>query len=303
MIFNSSIRAKNQYGGMVMLSKSGVLARLEDDLRLRGRSKKTIHDYRFYVATFLDFANCSIGTMNEETVRDFLTYLLDERGLNPNSINAYRAAIIFFFTVTLDAQFNLLKVPHFKRYYPLPEILSADEFQTLSEHTTNPKHLCFFLLGYGSGLRAEEVASLRVCDIDSTGMRIFVQRGKGRKDRYTLLSHKCLDALRNYWKKAQPGYGTVWMFPGQSPDGHIDPETVSCAYHTWRNRLRLNPNTSFHSLRHGFATRLLENGVGLYQIKELMGHSALSSTMVYLHLSNVSKDIISPADMNSAYEV
>lgn len=284
-----------------MYSKEVAQARFREDLRLRGRSPKTIHDYELYLQKFLDYTDCPIEELSEENIREYVTFLLDQRKLNPNSINAYRAALIFFYNVTLDRSVSLLKLPRFKRYHPIPEILTEAELGCLLENTDNIKHLCFFLLGYGSGLRADEVASLRVCDIDSNGMRVFVNRGKGSKDRYTILSSRCLSTLREYWKMKRPGRDSDWLFPGQHDAGHLDADSVGCAYRAWRNRLGLNPNTSFHSLRHGFATKLLENGVGLYQIKELMGHSSLASTMVYLHLSNVSRDITSPADQGSSY--
>jgi site-specific recombinase XerD len=131
-------------------------------------------------------------------------------------------------------------------------------------------------------------------------MRVFVRGGKGGKDRYTLLSHECLCVLREYWTVYRPRHPEGWLFLGVRGYTHIIPDTVGFAFNTWLARAGIGKDVSVHSLRHAFATHLLEDGVGLFQIKELLGHASLSSTTVYLHLANLAGGITSPADVVAA---
>ena len=175
-----------------------VITRFETDLKLRGLAANTQDGYKRYVKKFLQFCNKSVDEIDEFDARAFLIHMLQEGKVCNVTINAYNAAIRFFFGVTLNKTINYLQFPRFKKKKTLPELLSRNEVQTLIENCRNIKHKSFFLLAYGSGLRVSEIATLRVKDIDSKSMRLFISGGKGGKDRYTILSNECLCVLREY---------------------------------------------------------------------------------------------------------
>lgn len=192
---------------------------------------------------------------------------------------------------------NYLQLPRFKKPKSLPAILSREEIRVLLEFCDNLKHKAMLMLAYGSGLRVAEIAALRVHDIDSQTMRVFVNHGKGGKDRYTLLSEECLHVLRAYWKAFRPKSPDGWLFLGANKSKHITPNSVAIAFKTRAKKAGIFRNVSIHSLRHSFATHLLENGVSLFHIKELLGHARISSTTIYLHLANTTAGIQSPVDL------
>ena len=148
----------------------------------------------------------------------------------------------------------------------------------------------------GSGLRVSEAAGLHVADIDSAAMRVFVASGKGNKDRYTLLSQTALEALRDYWRGYRPQHPEGWLFPGPGATGHITASGIALAFDQALARAGITTPASVHTLRHCFATHLLEDGATLLQIKELLGHASLHSTTVYVHLANLTGGIRSPLD-------
>jgi site-specific recombinase XerD len=198
--------------------------------------------------------------------------------------------------VTLNRTINYLQLPRFKKHKTLPEILTREEIRRLIHNCTNVKHKSFFLLAYGGGLRVSEITSLRIRDIDSKTMRIFIRGGKGHKDRYTILSNECLCALREYWSVYRPKHPEGWLFLDTRKKRRMTTSGVRYAFNTRVSRLDTQKDVSIHSLRHAFATHLLEDGATIFQIKELLGHASLSSTAVYLHLANTTAGIISPAD-------
>jgi site-specific recombinase XerD len=157
------------------------------------------------------------------------------------------------------------------------------------------------MLVYSAGLRVSEAAALKIQHIDSKNMRVFVEDGKGGKDRYTLLSEACLHALREYWKSYQPNHPEGWLFLGTYNVSHITSRGIAHAFNESVKKTNITKNVSIHTLRHSFATHLLEDGVTLLQIKELLGHASIQSTTVYLHLANVTSGIKSPLDNLSGY--
>jgi site-specific recombinase XerD len=203
--------------------------------------------------------------------------------------------------VTLNRTINYLQFPRFKKCKTLPELLSREEAQRLIQNCPNLKHKSFFLLAYGGGLRVSEIASLRVKDIDSGSMRVFVCGGKGKKDRYTLLSGECLCTLREYWSVYRPRHPEGWLFLDHCKRKRITTAGIASAFEKWVECLGITKNVSMHSLRHAFATHLLEDGATIFQIKELLGHASLNSTAVYLHLANTTAGVVSPADRYVPY--
>jgi len=281
-----------------MLTKQQALQRLKADIQLRGLSKHTHESYMIRVRKFLEFCNRPIEELDEMDVRQYLVSLIAGNRLSPITVNSYSAAIRFFFAVTLNRTMNYLQIPRYKAPKELPEILTRDEVaQLITASSYNIKHEAFILLGYGSGLRVSEVASLKAEDIDSESMRVLVRGGKGKKDRYTILSERTLIVLRNYWRKYRPKSPEGYLFPGVKNIGHITNSGISFAFNTILRKTNIKKKRiSFHSLRHGFATHLLEDGHSILQIKEMLGHSSLSSTSIYLRLANTTANVTSPAD-------
>ena len=264
-------------------------------MQLRGYAEHTQEVYGRVVGKFLNYSGKSIEALDEHDVRNYVLHLMDS-SLSKRSINTYQAAIRFFFGVTLNRSMNYLQMPRIKEDQTLPEILSREEMARLLERCENSKHRAMFALAYGSGLRVSEICALRVQDIDSKQMRIFIRGSKGNKDRYTILSRQCLGFLRDYWRNFRPNHPDGLLFPGCKNVSHITDRAINQALKKWLTAAGISKNISMHSLRHGFATHLLEDGVDIFTIKELLGHRSISSTVVYLHLANIGANLVSPAD-------
>lgn len=271
------------------------MKKLYMDMQLRTYSPHTQDMYGRVVRDFLDFTGKPAEALDEHDVRNFVLHLLHSN-LSKSSINTYQAAVRFFFGVTLNRSMNYLQIPRVKEDKVLPEILTRDEIALLLEKCDNPKHRAMFALAYGSGLRVSEICTLRVQDIDSKQMRVFVRSSKGNKDRYTILSQQGLEFLRDYWRSFRPKHPEGLLFPGWRNLTSITERAINDALKKWLGVAGISRNVSMHSLRHAFATHLLEDGADIFTIKELLGHSSISSTTVYLHLANIRGDLVSPAD-------
>jgi len=245
---------------------------------------------------FLEQSGRSIGDLDETDVRRFLGKMIVEKKHSAATVNAYSAAIRFFFAVTLNRTMNYLQIPRMKIPKTLPDVLTRDEVSELIAQCSNSKHRAMLLTAYGSGLRVSELVKLKTSDIDSASMRVFVRGGKGQKDRFTILSDSALNSLRDYWRRYRPKSPDGYLFPGSKNVGHLCADAVAKAIENAHGRTSIGKNITPHTLRHCFATHLLEDGYSLFQIKEMLGHSSLSSTTVYLHLANTTFGITSPAD-------
>ena len=283
-----------------MLTPQQALQRMKADIQLRGLSKSTHDSYLTHARMFLDYCNRPIDDLTEMDVRRFLGQLVVEKKLKPKTVNCYSAAIRFFFAVTLNRTMNYLQIPRVKVPKELPEILTRDEMSQIIGKCSNIKHRALLLLAYGSGLRVGELASLKVKDIESDSMRVFVRGGKGKKDRYTILSENALFALRDYWRKYRPRSPVGFLFPGMKNVGHITESAIATAIENVCVRAAITKNITPHTMRHCFATHLLEDGYSLLQIKEMLGHCSIQSTTIYLHLANTTSGVTSPADKISA---
>lgn len=284
-----------------MESNQQLLARMSLDIKMRGLAENTHNVYVRCVRKFLEHCAKPADDLDEADARDYLIQLMQDGRLATGSINMHNSAIRFFFAVTLNRTLNYLQLPRFKKSKALPEILSREETQRLIGECLNIKHKSFFLIAYGGGLRVGEIAALRTKDIDSKSMRIFVRAGKGKKDRYTLLSNECLCTLREYWTIRRPNNSEGWLFPSNDMRAHVKTAGIADAFNTWISRAGITKDVTIHSLRHGFATHLLEDGATIFQIKELLGHASLNSTAVYLHLANTTAGVVSPADRYVQY--
>ena len=285
-----------------MENNKQILTRMSLDIRMRGLSENTHEIYIRNVRRFLEHSGKTAEDVGEIDAREFLIHLMRAGQLSTGTINMYNSAIRFFFAVTLNRTLNYLQLPRFKKRKTLPVILTREETQRLIGECLNLKHRAFFLLAYGSGLRIGEIAALKVKDIDSKSMRIFVRAGKGKKDRFTLLSNECLCTLREYWSVYRPNHPEGWMFLDHTRESKITTAGIATALDVWLKRLKINKKISVHSLRHGFASHLLEDGATIFQIKELLGHASLNSTAVYLHLANTTAGVVSPADVYVQYD-
>jgi site-specific recombinase XerD len=278
------------------MTEKQALQKMKDDILLRGLSESTFRNYSYNVKSFFAFCNRPIEELDENDVRIFLEHLIVKRKLAPRTVNQHSAAIRFFFAVGLNRHMNYLQIPLMKIPKALPDILTRDEINNLISVCANAKHKALLLLAYGSGLRAGEIGGLRVKDIDSKEMRVFVKGGKNKIDHYTILSQTALDALREYWKIFRPNNPQGYLFPGMKYIGHITRAAVALAFENCIARANIDKEVSPHSLRRAFATHLLEDGVELIKIKEFLGHSRIQSTMAYLRLLDSTKGIKSPAD-------
>lgn len=187
-----------------------------------------------------------------------------------------------------------------KTHKKLPELLSRSEVSSLFEHCLNLKHKVVLMAIYSAGLRVSEAVALKVHDIDSKSMRVRVACGKGGKARYTLLSKECLLHLRAYWRAYRPQHPEGWLFLGTYEFTHITSRSIQHAFSQARRRAGITKPVSVHSLRHAFATHLLEDGATLLEVKQLLGHASIQATTVYLHLANLTAGLKSPLDNGPA---
>jgi len=274
-----------------------ILAKLDRGMKLRGFSEHTMEQYSRNIAIYLEHIKKPVEETDEQDIIAYLEYLKSVKKLASTTVNQYLAAIWFLYEVVCGRQLNRKQVPYMKRPRDLPVILSRTEVAELLDAAANTKHKAMLTLAYSSGLRASEIAKLRIQDIESESMRIFVYKGKGDKDRYTILSKTCLDLLRRYWQKYRPDHPEGYLFLGVRSLDHITTAAIEGAFNKALATAGIVKDCSPHTLRHCFATHLLENGTSLVDIKELLGHASLSTTTVYLHLANITDRVVSPLDV------
>ena len=279
------------------MTNEEVYQRAYDEVKLRGFSPHTVEEYLGKLTIFLRFFdNRPIETMGEAEIREFLLYQLDS-GKSSGTVNIYNSALRFIFGAVLGRNLNYQLIPRRRHYRELPAIMSKAEIVRFFSVIDNLRDKAMFETVYGAGLRISEVARLRVQDIDSEQMRIFVYHGKGGKDRYTLLSKRNLEILREYWKQYRPNHPEGYLFYSREKTNNVmTSRAIQDAFHKYCKKANLPDTFTVHTLRHCFATHLLESGVELVQIKELLGHTFVQTTSIYLHLSNINQTIQSPLD-------
>jgi site-specific recombinase XerD len=223
--------------------------------------------------------------MGEAEFRDFLRYLQEERKLSPASINTYNSGLRFLYEVTLEQNFNYKRIPRAKEPILLPNIMTVTEVQKLFEVIDDLRYKAIFLTVYGSGLRLREVRHLRISDVDSEQMRLFIYQSKGKKDRFAVLSQTSLTALREYWKAYRPNHPEGYLFLNRTGSDCISDRAIQDAFAKYRDCAKLNCRATVHTLRHSYATHLLESGVSIFYIRQLLGHKTIGSTTRYLHVA------------------
>jgi len=272
-----------------------LLETMKVDLELKGYSLNTVEAYLRYFKQFLEFYQKPIEQLHTDEIRNYLYYLIVIKKCSHSYVNVNHSALKFLYKNTLNQQWNVDKIPRMKKEKKLPVILSKAEVRNIFKVTSNLKHKAILTTIYSAGLRISEVRNLTITDIDSKNMQIRVQQAKGKKDRYTLLSQNNLSLLRDYWKEYRPDY---WLFPGVPPTKAISARTIQGFFKNYLNKTKITKKATVHTLRHCFATHLLEAGVDIFHIQKLLGHASPKTTARYIHLTH--KDIIdlkSPFDM------
>ena len=269
--------------------------RMLDDMRIRNFALCTQEQYLISVAAFAKHFGKSPDKLSLEDIRTYQLYLLDEKGLSPSSLNGTVCALRFLYRVTLGRDWGIQMIPYAKRPRKLPIVLSRDEVAQFIYAVRNLKYQTVLMTMYAAGLRVSEVTRLKIRDVDSHRMCIRVEQGKGQKDRYVILSKKLLVRLRRYWEDYRPRY---WLFADRMRSGHLPISTVEAVCKQARIDSGIKKPVTPHSLRHAFATHLLEAGTDLRTIQILMGHRSLSTTAIYLRVAipNV-QETCSPLDI------
>jgi integrase/recombinase XerD len=268
--------------------------RMLREMWVRKLSPSTQYGYLRAVEGLARYYRKSPDQIGLRQVEDYIAHLFHESTYAPGSCHGVVTGLRFFYLVTLGRKPNEFTLPSLPRSSRLPEILSTQEVERLLAAVKNPKHHVMLMTAYGGGLRVSELVRLRLTDIHSDRMMIRVEQGKGLKDRYTLLSKRVLTALRAYWKIRRP---QVWLFPGYH-DSPMDVRTIQKVYRATIEKAGIHRRGGIHTLRHCFATHLLEAGVDMRTIQLLMGHRSIISTMRYLHVTSKSlQGTTSPLDI------
>src|ERR1035437_7147643 len=258
-----------------------------EELQRRNYSETTT---RCYIRTVEDFSRRfkrSPDRLGSEHIREYQAELFQKRKLAPSTVTQRLAALRFFYIKTLKKAWSIAETPYPKKVFHLPTILSQEEVARLIDAALTPYHRTLLMTLYATGLRRAELARLKVSDVDSQRMVIHVQGGKGRRDRDVLLSPKLLDELRQHWRrlKRKP---SEWLFPGNRHHSSDHPIYTKVVWHACRNaakRAGIKKQVHPHTIRHCFATHLLERGADLRSIQMLLGHNDLEQTTIYLHIS------------------
>ncbi len=257
--------------------------RMIEDMRVRNLSPRTQEGYLLQVSLFARHFGKSPALLGPGDLRAYQLYLANEKKLAPASILLATAALRFLYKITLRQTWSMPEVlPLPRQPQTLPEVLSPGQVQQFLDGVANLKHRAILSTCYAAGLRISEVLRLQPRHIDSQRMVIRVEQGKGRKDRYVMLSPRLLELLRQYWRQHQP---QGWLFPGKHPQRPLCPDTVDAACQRARVRAGLTKPIGPHLLRHAFAVHLLEAGADVRTIQLLLGHRSLATTARYLRVA------------------
>ena len=267
--------------------------RMDEELRLRGYSANTRQCYLRGVRRFVRYFMRAPDQLTPEHIRQYPLYLTRDRRVAWTSFNQVVCALRFFYRHVLKTDWAIDQIPYQRTGYKLPEILSLQEVAALFQATPNLKHRAMLMTMYAGGLRVAEVTHLRVTDIDSQRMGIRIEQGKGRQDRYVMLSPHLRAVLQQYWRRQRP---TPLLFPG--PHGRpLTRESVNRFFHRARRRAKIPKHVTPYSLRHACATHLLEGGTNIRVIQTLLGHRSLRTPQRYTHVATTYlQDTQSPLD-------
>jgi integrase/recombinase XerD len=272
---------------------SPLRQRMIEDMTVRNFVEKTRNDYIRQVKTFTAFLSRSPDTATAEDLRRFQLHQT-RAGVHPPSINGSVSALRFFFTVTLDRPEMARHLTFVREPRKMPAVLSPEEVARLLEAAPGPKYKAALSAVYAAGLRVSEVVALKVSDIDSERLLLRIEQGKGRKDRFAMLSPQLLELLRDWYRIARPA---VWLFPGRDPMLPLTTRQFARTVHAAANMAGIKKRVTPHTLRHSFATHLLEQKTDVRLIQVLLGHAKLDTTMLYTQVAtNVIRAVMSPLD-------
>jgi integrase/recombinase XerD len=264
------------------------------EMQLRNFSEKTIADYTRHIVWYTKYFGRSPAELGEAEIKQYLHHLLVEREVSWSYVNVAYSALQFLYEKTLNRCWNVAKIPRPKTGFILPDILSEQELPRLFDATNNFKHRMILMVTYAAGLRVSETAKLKLSHIDSDRLQIRVEQSKGRKDRYTLLSAPLLPELRRYYRQYRP---QTYLFEGRKPGVPLSTETIQKVFKGAKESAGITKKATVHTLRHCFATHLMENGVDLLTIKKLMGHRSIQTTLRYVHVRHEHvRAVVSPLD-------
>jgi integrase/recombinase XerD len=272
---------------------SPLRQRMIEDMAIRKLAPRTQEGYIRIVKNFSAFLGASPDKASFEDVRRYQLHLTSN-GAGVPTINHTLTALRFLFMVTLRKPETVLHLPFVHQPQKLPVVLSPQEVAKLLDAAPGLKYKAALSVAYGAGLRATEVISLKISDIDSARMVIRVEQGKGRKDRYVMLSQHLLDLLRAWWKAARP---QGWLFPGRDPGQPLTTRQLNRAVHAAAQAAEIKKPVSLHTLRHSFATHLLEQNIDIRVIQVLLGHAKLDTTAIYTRVATKTiREVMSPLE-------
>ena len=278
---------------------SPLRQRMLEDMRMRKFGEKTQLDYVRAVRNFTKYLGRSPDTATVEELRNYQRHLVDN-GVSPASLNSAISGLKFFFNVSLDHPELMAKMQPVHLPRKLPVILSRGEVSRLIAAAGNLKHQTALAVAYATGLRVNEAVALKVGDIDSQRMTLRVEQGKGQKDRYAMLSPVLLERLRVWWRVARAQGKMLdggWLFPGQNPIRPLSARQLNRAIHAAAEDAGIDKRISMHSLRHGFATHLLEQRADIRLIQVLLGHKKLETTALYAQVAtDILREVVSPSE-------
>jgi site-specific recombinase XerD len=269
--------------------------RMLEDMAIRNLAENTQSSYIQQIIAYARHFHRSPEALGPEEIRAYQLHLTQTRKLSVSSISVATGALRFLYKVTLKRPWAIDEIPMPKRPFKLPVILSREEVMHFLDSIDSIKHRAILTTAYAAGLRVSEATHLKVTDIDSQRMMLRVDQGKGGKDRLVMLSPRLLETLRTYWRSAHP---TLWLFPGDPPDQPITRSAVELACQKAHRASGVTKPITPHSLRHAFATHLLESGTDVRTIQLLLGHRSLATTSMYLKVAATTVcATISPFDL------
>jgi integrase/recombinase XerD len=268
---------------------------MREDLQLRGLSPRTQATYLSQVTRFAQHYKTLPDKLGEKEIKDYLLHLLNERCVSYSVLTQAYSALRFIYEVTLKRPWEIERIPYPKTPRRLPVVLDRTEIDTLFAAATNLKHLAMLMMTYSAGLRLNEMLHLKREDIDRVRMTVRVKEGKGKADRYSLLSTTALRTLDDYLTYYKP---VSWLFPGPGGQRPLAPTSVQKMFQTVKTRAGIIKPATVHTLRHSFATHLIEAGCDLHHVQLLLGHKSPATTITYLHVSRKNLvAVVSPLDL------
>jgi integrase/recombinase XerD len=256
--------------------------RMSEDMQLRNFAPETQRNYIHHVKGLAEFYQLSPELLDLEDIREYQLHLINERQQSPQTVNQFVSAVKFLYRETLETVWPEGVLPRPRIPHKLPVVLSPGEMNAFFSHVGTLRYRAALMTAYGAGLRVSEVVRLKISDIDSTRGLLRVEQGKGKKDRYAMLSPRLLKVMRAWWRVER---SEDWLFPGRTPGKHMDAGMLQLVCGQAAELAGIAKRVRVHTLRHSFATHLLDQGVDLRVIQELLGHTRIDTTARYAQVS------------------